>query len=307
MAALGAAETRALPKTVTNIPDTEFTSSANTAEAAASSRGAGQPNSYVTVDYETSSSDPTRAAATPPARVPALPSSAASKLTTLADRGIAAVAPPPFFSANTVNNQQSRAGSGTITQQSAAANAPNNNQAAPAAGTRVQQPSLAATGKVPAVGRQVPAASRASTQKETDWWMQSESTLRDPSLTALAAPLSASLPQQSSPEAVSTAAGSGIGDSGDVSRTGTGVGSQQSHTPEVADAVGQGGPAEDWVVNITEPQPQGANFKGAAHIAKRQARHYRSLPGTVTAECEQRLLRVVRQVNLLNPPKCASS
>lgn len=36
------------------------------------------------------------------------------------------------------------------------------------------------------------------------------------------------------------------------------------------------------------------NFKGAQHIAKRQARHYKSLPGTISAECRARLTAVVR-------------
>ncbi len=36
------------------------------------------------------------------------------------------------------------------------------------------------------------------------------------------------------------------------------------------------------------------NFRGAAHIAKRQARHYKSLPGTVSKECRARLTALVR-------------
>ncbi|BDA43807.1 hypothetical protein COCOBI_04-8240 [Coccomyxa sp. Obi] len=47
---------------------------------------------------------------------------------------------------------------------------------------------------------------------------------------------------------------------------------------------------DDWVVNITT-----LDLSGAAHIAKRQARHYHSLPGTITPECQQRLLNVVRE------------
>ena len=46
---------------------------------------------------------------------------------------------------------------------------------------------------------------------------------------------------------------------------------------------------DDWVVNITA-----VDLRGAAHIAKRQARHYHSLPGTITAECQERLLSIVR-------------
>lgn len=46
---------------------------------------------------------------------------------------------------------------------------------------------------------------------------------------------------------------------------------------------------DDWVVNITT-----TDFRGAAHIAKRQARHYHSLPGSITLECQERLLRIVR-------------
>lgn len=36
------------------------------------------------------------------------------------------------------------------------------------------------------------------------------------------------------------------------------------------------------------------NFQGAAHIAKRQARHYKALPGTVSRECRARLTQLVR-------------
>jgi hypothetical protein len=51
---------------------------------------------------------------------------------------------------------------------------------------------------------------------------------------------------------------------------------------------------DDWVVNITAP-----DFRGGAHIAKRQARHYHSLPGSLTPECQQRLLAIVRHVSPL--------
>lgn len=68
---------------------------------------------------------------------------------------------------------------------------------------------------------------------------------------------------------------------------------------------------DDWVVNITAP-----DFRGGAHIAKRQARHYHSLPGSLTPECQQRLLAIVRHASplllqyfyvpvvLLSPPLC---
>lgn len=36
------------------------------------------------------------------------------------------------------------------------------------------------------------------------------------------------------------------------------------------------------------------NFKGAEHTAKRQARHYKALPGTISEECTARLSRLVR-------------
>lgn len=51
---------------------------------------------------------------------------------------------------------------------------------------------------------------------------------------------------------------------------------------------------DDWVVNITA-----VDLSGAAHIAKRQARHYHSLPGTMTSECQERLLNIVRHAPVL--------
>ena len=36
------------------------------------------------------------------------------------------------------------------------------------------------------------------------------------------------------------------------------------------------------------------NFKGAQHIARRQARHYKALPGSISEECMARLTTLVR-------------
>jgi hypothetical protein len=67
----------------------------------------------------------------------------------------------------------------------------------------------------------------------------------------------------------------------------------------------QGDLVGDWMVNVTEPQMAG--FMCKAGPARHQPRQYRSLPGSLTQECQQRLLAIVRLIlsdAYSNPHSC---
>ena len=54
------------------------------------------------------------------------------------------------------------------------------------------------------------------------------------------------------------------------------------------------GPRLELGANANTTRAAATNFKGAHHIAKRQARHYKALPGSISEECVARLTALVR-------------